>query len=110
MADLGSGISLDSTLDLVIDETGDIGYEQGTSELEKDLAFRMIRNLDRIRGFRNQPEYMKDVEILAARIARADDRVDDVVSVSARPVESDEMEIVMELQVGDETLEAVIQI
>jgi len=41
--DYGAGIELTQDLDLRIDSTGDISSVDGVDELEKDLAFQLIR-------------------------------------------------------------------
>lgn len=74
----GSGILLDETLDFTIDPTGDLSFESGTDELEKDLSLQMIFSLSEYTG--KPPSGNVEEQVLhdARIIALADSRISSV--------------------------------
>lgn len=80
MTDFGAGIHLDEQLDFSVDSTGDLDGESGIDELQKDLAYNMILNLQEFLG--SPPTSTLEAQIVgrAKQVANADSRIDVVVS------------------------------
>lgn len=100
---LGTGISLDESLDLGVDPSGDIESSSGPAELEKDLAVQMIIGLDKYIGEPPSGNIEAKVAGSAKEIALNDPRVisvrDDsiIVNYSTRREEiSIEMNVITE--------------
>lgn len=83
MADeFGSGIFLDEQLDFSVGNTGDLKHTSGLEELQKDLAFKMILNLEQFLGQPPSGNLKAKVADVASRVAIADTRVNSVVEDS----------------------------
>lgn len=108
--EFGSGIGLDENLDLVVTERGDTSKYEGVPELEKDLSFNLIAAFDRVLGWVNTANFLKDAEILAIRVAESDARVLEVVSIDVRVSEPDEIEIDMTVSTNVGDIEFVFDI
>jgi len=104
MADeFGSGIALDQQFDLSVDSTGDIEATSGVNELQKDLAFNMVLNLERFLGEPPSGNLNTRVADIASRVALADVRVasvSDDISVSFNETR-DEITIKMSVRTSD---------
>lgn len=83
MADeFGSGIFLDEQFDFSVGSTGDLENTSGIDELQKDLAFKMVLNLEQFLGQPPSGNLTAKVADVASRVAIADVRVDSVVEDS----------------------------
>lgn len=108
----GSGIKLDQDFDMVIDGTGDIGFERGLDELQKDFAFNTARNLHRRIGTPLSKTEKEITKVKVARILQQDQRVQSVDSVSIIDPDDDD-EIVLEVSItvdDDSTYDLVIPV
>lgn len=74
----GSGIHLDEQLDFSVDPSGDLQAERGLDELQKDLAFQMIVNLQEFIGQPPSNNISAKVIGVASSIAVSDSRVSSV--------------------------------
>lgn len=74
----GTGIHLDEQLDFSVDPSGDLQAERGLDELQKDLSFQMIVNLQQFIGQPPSGNIEAKVINIAAKIALADSRVSSV--------------------------------
>lgn len=107
--DFGKGLELDSNLDLVITETGDLGIVSDVAELRKDLAFRLIRQFEQVTGWQNTPEFHKDAELLAKRTVIDDDRVTGVSEFHIEEGDTpDEIEIGLAVETVNGDVELVV--
>lgn len=79
MTEYGSGIALTRGLDFEISDTGDLQMEGGPSELEKDIAFNLINELQDIPGNQKTPRLQAIVKNRTRRILLSDSRVDNVI-------------------------------
>lgn len=75
---LGAGLYLDQTLDFGVGSTGDLRYEEGSSELEKDLSFQLLIILDDLRGQPLTPETEAKIKSRTVDTITSDVRVDDL--------------------------------
>jgi len=83
MADeFGSGIFLDEQFDFSVGSTGDLKSTNGLNELQKDLAFKMVLNLEQFLGQPPSGNLEAKVADVASRVAVADVRVNSVVEDS----------------------------
>lgn len=78
----GEGIFLDESLDFSVGSTGDLAHTGGIDELQKDLAVKMIINLDQFLGRPPSGNLKAKVADVASRVVLADVRVDSVVQDS----------------------------
>lgn len=77
--ELGRGQYLDASLDFDISNTGDIRATQdGTSELQKDLAFQLVIVLGDFQGQRLTPELKSRIKGTTVDVILSDSRVRDV--------------------------------
>jgi len=93
MADeFGSGIFLDDQFDFSVNSTGDLKTRSGLDELQKDLAFNMVINLNQYRGQPPTGNLKEKVAATAKSVAEADSRIDFVLSGQTQVSFSDNRE------------------
>lgn len=126
MAEYGSGIYLDENFDWEVDTSGDVRGDTGVSELQKDLAFNVVRALAYGEGI-STPEnvadggiigepltrgILTDIEIAVGNVVSSDSRIDSVIYATAQKTsDADnyvEVECEAEIDVETETFEFVI--
>lgn len=82
MVDLGSGLSLDGQWDLTVDDqTGDLNFESGTDEIEKDLALILGRSLSRVKGKFIDEGRAGDIRLHVRKIVLVHEAIDTVDNV-----------------------------
>lgn len=108
----GRGISLDErrreegdiSWDLQISDDGDVKLDRGTSELEKDLAFKIATALDVARGAVLEPRVLTAMKNRVRTVCEDDERVRIVTDVAIERTDEDpdSLEIRVRLQtIGD---------
>lgn len=111
MSDFGAGIALSEDWDFEIDSTGDIKTVSGQTELQKDVAFNVARNLQDVLGRRMDNATSKRIEISVQNVLVNEVRIDEVLSVDVRRIEmSDMFEVVAEAVATDERVELVFTV
>jgi hypothetical protein len=79
MADrFGEGLYLDDQLDFSVDPSGDLQSASGVNELQKDLSFQMIFNLEDFIGKPPSGNIEAKIINIASKVAIADSRVTSV--------------------------------
>lgn len=73
---LGSGLYLDSDLDLGVGTTGDLRTVSGSEELQKDLAFQLLITLQEYIGPPLTPATRADIKSRTVDTILSDTRVD----------------------------------
>lgn len=100
----GAGIALDESMDIVVDNTGDLDATYGIDELEKDLAFRLKIRMEGDLGSRLTKTQEKILSVKSSRIVQQDPRIDGVDNVTAQSNSlRDEMEISIDVLANDGT-------
>lgn len=111
--EFGSGIHLDGQFDFAVGSAGDLKTENGIDELQKDLAFQMVINLDRYIGQPPSGNLEEKVASTAKRVALADSRIGSVDSskteVSFSP-DRQEITLKMTIQTGEGEQELVFDV
>ena len=111
--DFGAGIALDEQFDFTVDSTGDIDSTSGVEELQKDLAFQMVVNLDQYLGQPETPNLEAKVSRTVKNVALGDERIqsvsDDSISVIFEPL-SDTITVEMSARTVDEQVNLIFEI
>lgn len=112
MTELGAGIALDEDFDLIIDSTGDIDETRGSAELQKDVAFNLVLELQDILGRPVTKEVLALTKSVTNDVLVEDPRVNNVVSIEVRKVDenSDELEIITSVNADTGQQELVFSI
>lgn len=113
MADFGTGIYLDEQLDFVVSPTGDLKTKTGADELQKDLSYNMILNLQQYLGQPPSGNLEEKVAGTARRVAEADTRIDSVLSEQTKVTFSpdrEEIELIMVIRSDDAEQELVFNV
>lgn len=111
MAPVGTGLQLDESFDLQVDQTsGEIARTDGIAQLKKTLTYRVRKELDDSIG---TPEPQLSPEKTRARIIRAvqdDDRVETVTNVAIDPSagNSDTLGVSLTLTVDGDTVSTTV--
>lgn len=79
MTEYGGGIYLTSNFDFEVDNSGDIRGEFGVSELEKDIAFNIVQEMQNIPGRRKTQKTVAIVRNRTVQQLRADPRVNSIL-------------------------------
>lgn len=111
--DFGSGIHLDELFDFSVDPAGDIQADRGLNELQKDLAFQMVINLDQYRGQPPSGNLGAKVLATARRVAESDARIDSIDEEASTVSFSDDREEItlkMIVQTRDGEQELVFEV
>ena len=88
---LGKGISLQdadndpltTTWDIEIGGDGDIAISAGVDELEKDISFKVARVIETSRGQNITRNFLARVESVVENVMNRDERIREVIEVSA---------------------------
>ncbi len=110
---LGSGVFLDERFDFSVDPTGDLKSTSGLNELQKDLAFQMVINLEQFIGQPPTGNLQEKVAGTAKRVAEADSRVRYVLEGDTEVIFSDDREEItlkMTAQTRDEQQNLIFDI
>lgn len=100
----GSGIHLDSQFDFSVDPSGDLQAERGLDELQKDLAFQMVINLNKFLGKPPSGNLEARVATTAERVAEVDSRIDFVrTELTEVSYSNDRQEITVKITADTET-------
>jgi len=95
----GSGLGLKRDFDFAISETGSLDTVEGSTQLEKKLAYatakRVIPEIGKIQG----PSALEDVRLRVRRIALEDPRVDEVLEFNVQQNQTDSDQVDVELKV-----------
>lgn len=79
--------------DLDVDESGDIRTVTGVEELQKDIAYATRIRMEDVRGNPRTPAAVTRVEAIVRQSLQDDVRISRIINVSAREVNSDEVEV-----------------
>ena len=88
---LGKGIALQdadndpltTTWDIEIGGDGDIAISAGVDELEKDISFKVARVIETSRGQNITRNFLARVESVVENVMNRDERIREVIEVSA---------------------------
>lgn len=108
--DYGAGIELTQDLDLKVDSTGDISSVDGVDELEKDLAFQLIRVFTDEVGGLLSPKDKSRARRLARVTINQDPRVQDVRSVDVERESKNTVTIDADVRAGDAVEQFVFEV
>ena len=93
---LGKGIALQKTADsdeitwdIEIGGDGDLAIVAGVDELEKDISFKVARVIDTSRGQNITRNFLARVESVVENILNRDERIREVIDVTAVQDEND---------------------
>jgi len=99
--ELGGGPALNRNWDFDVDETGDIAKVTGTSELEKDLAFRSEVVLQDFLGRPIDSTLAQKIRGTLRSAFTEDERIESVTSIEFERTGTDELTITVELVAED---------
>ena len=93
---LGKGVALQETTDgdeitwdIEIGGDGDLAVPAGVSEVEKDISFKVARVIDTSRGQNITRNFLARVESVVENILNRDERIREVIDVTAVQDEND---------------------
>lgn len=101
MVDLG----VDSTLNVYIDNSGNLSYVEGKEAFEQRVALRLTDRYFKIVGNRDEAEVIKRLEVEADRVANTDPNIDSMPAfdVSFSDEEHKKIEVIIVYDTGDTT-------
>ncbi len=108
MSDFGSGPFLTEDFDFEVTTTGDIRISKGVKELEKDIAFQNVIELQNVAGSRKTPQIRARLRSRVQAILLQDPRISSVNSIEIIFVDGNETAKIVTSVIADDSEQELV--